>query len=187
MRLKGAFEEKAVGCSLAGGCGLTVVASILAWAFGMGGFLHMTATRNPSTGEVTDPGDMAMVPLMGVFVMLGVLLMIGAVSYGLWRNSRDHAGNRRVEQNFRILARYAYDRGNMLTSDYEIEAAAKPKFYVRGTYQDGTVEELETTYEMYSMSGEGMYGEAEIQGRWMGRFTPYVGGAPAPRNSEEHR
>jgi len=153
--------------------------AILTWMFAMGGALHGTLTRTPGTDQITDAGDLNLVPITLTFLFIGVLMMIGGVVYGFWRNSKDRVGEREVETNFRILARYVYDKGQLLTSDWDIEAAEKPRYYVKGMYQSGNTEELETSAENYYQCGEGMFGEAEIQGRWLGRFTPYIGVPPS--------
>jgi len=179
MRQKGAFEEKSVGCVLASGCLLTLVMAILTWMFAVGGVLHGTLTRTPGTDQITDAGDLNLVPITVTFLFIGVLMMIGGVVYGFWRNSKDRVGVRRIEKNLRVLARYVYDRGHLITSEWDIEAAEKPRYYVRAMYENGSTEELETSPENYNNCGEGMFGEAEIQGRWLGRFTPYIGVPPA--------
>lgn len=179
VRHKGVFEEKTVGCVLASGCLLTVVTLGLMWMFGMAGTLHAARTRNPATDEFTSAGDLNLLPITFLFFVLGVLLIAGAVGYGLWRNSKDHVGARRVEPYIKILARYVYDKGQLLTADWDIEMADKPRYYVRVMDQRGVIEELETSLEIYYQAGEGMHGEAEIQGRWMGRFVPYIGVPPS--------
>ena len=113
MRHKGAFEEKTVGCVMVSGCLITVVAAILTWMFAMGGFMHGTLTREPGTDRITDAGDLNLVPLTVTFLFIGILMMVGGVAYGLWRNSRDTVGVRRVEPNLRVLARYVYDKGQL--------------------------------------------------------------------------
>jgi hypothetical protein len=178
MRQKGAFAEKSVGCVLSSGCLITVIASILTWMFTMGGVLHGTLTREPGSDRITDAGDLNLVPVSIFFLAVGVFMMIGAVGYGFWRNSQDRVGDRRVEQNLKVLARYVYESGRLLTSDWEIEGADNPRYYIRAMYANGVSEELETTPEVYFQCGEGMFGEAEIQSRWLGRFTPYIGVPP---------
>ena len=179
MRTKGAFEEKVVGCVITAGAGIAVIALFLAYLFGTAGVFHGTYTREPLTNRITDPGTLNLVPLAILFVAIGVLMIFGGIGYGLFRNATSAHGPRRTEPYLRVLARYVYDRGHLLTSDLDIEMAERPRYYVRVLTQAGVVIELESTVEVFYQSGEGMYGEGELQGNWLGRFTPYIGEPPA--------
>jgi len=172
----GAFKEKTVGCLLVAGLVLTIVSFGLMWLFSVAGIYRGTYTRTPVTNQITDAGAMNLVPLTILGVAVGVGMMIGGVGYGLYTIKREHQGPRRTVPNFRVLARYCYDRDmQLITADWDIDVADRPKFYVRGVFEDGTVGEFQTTIEVYYQSGEGMTGEAEIQGKWLGRFVPYIG------------
>jgi hypothetical protein len=175
----GAFKERIVGWLLVCGFAVTVICGFLCWMFSVAGIYRGTYTRKPLTNEITDAGAMNLVPLMIFGVAVGLLMMFAGIGYGLWTMSRQQKGTRRVVPNFRVLARYCYDRNqNLITAEWEVEAAEKPRFYVRGVMENGVVGEFETSIEVYFNAGEGMYGEAELQGQWLGRFVPYVG-APA--------
>lgn len=179
MRHKSAFEEKTVGCVLASGCGVSVLAIGLIWLFSVAGIYHGTFTREPVTNRITDAGTLNLLPLMILLLVVGVLLIGGAIGYGLWRNANDAKGARVVQPQLRILSRMCYEKGILLTTDIDIEMAERPRFYVRAQYPNGEVDELECVMEVFYQAGEGMVGEAEIQGRWLGRFTPYIG-VPSP-------
>jgi hypothetical protein len=180
MKHQGATQEKAVGCVLAGGVVLCVVAGILIWVFSVAGVYRGTYTRTPITNEITDPGTLNLVPLCILLLAVGVLMVGGAIGYGLLHTSKARAGVRRVEPYLRVLARYGYDGGHMIHDFYEFEAADKPRYYVKAVTQHGVVHEFETTPEVFGQAGEGMVGEGEIQGQWLGRFVPYIGEPAAP-------
>lgn len=181
MKLKGSVQESAVGCGLIAGVVVTGASLFAAYLFSMGGGMHAVATRNPNTGEVTDAGDWNLLPVTFVFLALGVLLILGSVTYGFMVVRGNRHGRRREIAHFRILARFATNRlGDMLTSDWEIDGAENPRFYVRGTYPGSSVEEYEVSETVFRHCGEGMTGEVEVQGRWIGRFTPYIGTSAAP-------
>ncbi|MDR3692111.1 MAG: hypothetical protein P4L46_22210 [Fimbriimonas sp.] len=176
----GAFKEKTVGCLMVIGLLVIVLSSILLWTFSVAGIYRGTYTRTPITNEITDAGSLNWAPLAILGIVVGVLMVGGGIGYGLWTAVSQNKGPRRTEPNFRVLARYCYDRSmNLITAEWDIDAADRPKFYVRGVFQDGSVCEFETTEQVYYQAGEGMTGEAEVQGKWLGRFVPYIGVPPA--------
>lgn len=172
----GAFKEKVIGWTLVSGLALAILSGILLWMFSMAGVFRGTYTRTPGSNQITDAGALNLAPLALTGIAIGVLMMIGALGYGFWSMSIERSGPRKTVTNFRVLARYCYDRNQQLiTSDVDIDVADRPKFYVRGVLETGVVGEFETTIEVYYQAGEGMYGEAELQGKWLGRFVPYIG------------
>lgn len=168
-------KEKVVGCALAGGCGLAGLSAFFIWLFALAGGFRATATRNAVTGEITDAGTWNWIPLAVTFFTIGLLLMLGAVVYGLILNKTQARGPRRVIEHAFIVGRYALSKTNDMLSDWELEAAENPRFFVRMRTPDGRSSEYLCAAETYFNCGEGMSGEAELQGRWLGRFTPYIG------------
>jgi len=177
MRYRDAFKEKAVGCLLVGGLAISIVSAIALYMLSLGGFLRGTYTREPVTNRITDAGTLNLVPLVLLFLTVGVLMCLTGLGYGLWVVASQNKGPRQTVPHFRILARYAYDGPIMKTADWEIEAAERPRFYVKGMTPDGAVAEYETVIDVFYQAGEGMVGEAELQGRWLGKFIPYIGSA----------
>lgn len=172
-------KEKAVGCALAGGCLTTVVSAILMWVFALAGVFRGVASREPGTDRIRDAGTLNLLPIMITVFAVGLGAMLWAVFYGLTVHKNQAVGARRVVEDAVILSRYALSpQGNFL-SDWELEGADDPKFYVRMRTPDGRVAEYPVAAETYFNCGEGMAGEAEIQGRWVGRFTPYIGPRPS--------
>lgn len=107
---------------------------------------------------------------------LGLVMIVTGLCYGLFSVSTQNNGPRQTQVYFRVLSRYCLDKDfNLLISDTDIEFANKPKFYIRGMLNNGDVGEFQTTIEVFFNAGEGMYGEAEIQGAWLGKFIPYIG------------
>lgn len=171
-----AFKEKTVGCLLVAGAVVTVLSLFLTWLFSVGGVFRGVATRDPVTDKISDVGTMNLAPVALTFSGIGILMMLGAVGYGLWFNSAALRGPRKVAPNARILSRYGYNRqGYMLNADWEFEAAEDPRYYVRMQIGPSQVSEYQCTEQVFFQCGEGMYGEAELQGNWLGRFTPYIG------------
>jgi len=159
-------------------CGLivTIISGILLWVFSVSGVYRGTYTRKAFTNEITDAGTLNLVPLTILGIAAGVLMMFAGIGYGFWSMAKSKSGPRQVVPNFRVLARYCYDRSqNLITAEWDIEVADRPRFYVRGVMENGVIGEFETTVEVYFNAGEGMVGEAELQGQWLGRFVPYIG------------
>jgi hypothetical protein len=172
------FQQRTVGCMLAGGCLMIVCGGVLSVLFTFAGVFRGTYTRDPGTNAITDAGDMNLVPLMIVMIAAGALLMFIGLGYGVMVIRGEKKGPRTVVEHFQVLARYAYDGQEMLNEPWQIESAEKPRFYVRGGRMHSPVTEYECSEAVYWSAGEGMVGEAETQGKWLGRFTPYVGDAP---------
>ncbi|MEZ0325946.1 MAG: hypothetical protein ACAH95_08560 [Fimbriimonas sp.] len=174
--MKDALQQKTVGCLMIAGIVVSVVSFGLMWVFSVAGVYRGTYTRTPVTNEITDAGPLNLVPLMLTFVVVGMLMFLGGLGYGFWVVKHEKEGPRQTIENFHVVARYAYDKaGYHLVDDGQIEFADRPRFYVRGVMPNGFSSEYEATEAVWRQSGEGMYGEAELQGKWLGRFTPYVG------------
>ena len=171
-----AWRENLTGCLLAAGAFITVTALGLAWVFGMAGVYRGTYTREAFTNKITDAGTANLLPLMITIICLGITMMLVAVAYGIWRGQTQNQGLRRTVENVRVLSRYGFSRdGNMLNADWELEAAENPRYYLKVQFADGTIGELECAAETFFAAGEGMYGDVELQGLWVGLFTPYIG------------
>ena len=98
------------------------------------------------------------------------------MAFGIYSEKTQNQGPRQTEPNFRVLSRLCLDKNfQLLISDIDIEYAKKPRFYIRGMLANGMVGEFETTIAVFYNAGEGMTGEAEIQGKWLGSFIPYIG------------
>jgi hypothetical protein len=171
-------KEKLAGCALAGGVVLMVMSLFLGWVFTTAGVYRGTYTRTPITNQITDAGPMNYLPMTLLVFTIGLVLCVTSVGYGLIYNKRQASGSRRTVPDALILSRYALSPSGDLLSDWELEGADNPKFYVRMRMPDGKVAEYPVATEAYFNCGEGMAGEAEMQGRWLGRFTPYIGPRP---------
>ncbi len=173
-------KEKAVGCALAGGALLSFCSLPLMWMFMLSGVFTGTASREPGTDRISaqGAGSMNAVPLMITIFAVGLACMIGAVWYGLAYNRNQGKGERRTIADALVLSRYAMTKRGDFLSDFDLEAAEEPRFYVRMRLPDGKVGEYPVAPETYFNCAEGMPGEVELQGRWVGRFTPYIGPRP---------
>lgn len=171
-----ALKQGVTGMFLVGGCGLSFISAVLMAVFAMGGVFRGTYTREPLTNKITDAGTINWIPITFVFFTLGVVMMLGAVAFGLYTNATERSGAR-VTRPAKVLARYGFTRdGHMLVSDWEVEGADNPRYYVRLDfgYPLGTTE-CECSEMLYFRCGEGMTGMAELQGKWLGSFIPTIG------------
>jgi len=167
----GAGRERVIGWLMAGGLVLTII------SVGLIGLQVLIGLSKGAGGRSDGPAslfDFFHLTLFGA--ALGILMMVGGLAFGIYSERTQNQGPRQTEPNFRVLSRLCLDKNfQLLISDIDIEMANKPKFYVRGMLQDGVVGEFQTTLAVFYNAGEGMTGEAEIQGKWLGSFTPYIG------------
>ncbi len=167
-------KQSIIGFGLAGGLVIFVCGGILTWMLSMSSVFHATATRNPYTGAVNSMGNGVYIP-WGVLIMtLGALTMVASVIYGLSQARNPAKGNRRIVSNVRVVARFATDgTGVLYTEAGQMEFIDNLKYYVRiSSASEGSVE-CQCVEEVFWRCGEGLSGDAEIQGRWLGGFTPY--------------
>lgn len=176
MKLRSTTQEGLVGVLLVAGFLVSAISLGFGWMFGVAGVYRGTYTRDTlHNDKITDAGAMNLLPVTLVFLVIGLLMFAGGLALGFGVISCHKKGPQKQIDYFRILARFATSRSGALLSDWELENADRPRFYVRATYPNAHVEEYEVAPEMYLQCGEGMVGQAEIQGRWIGRFTPYIG------------
>lgn len=164
---------------LAGGVFTMVASLFFTWVFSMAGVFHSTATRNPTTGEVNSLGDAALVPIFIVLFVAGLGMTGFAVFSGLRYSKRAYGGPKETIDNAFIVARYGVDRnGYVLTQDYQIEGCDRPRYYVRMQLPNAIPSEFECEPAVFYQCGEGMTGQATVQGKWLGSFIPYIGIPP---------
>jgi hypothetical protein len=165
------LRQGATGVVLIGGFALSGVAAILMLVFAMGGVFRGTYTREPLTNKITDAGTLNWVPLTFLFFCFGLILIVGAVVYGLYTSATERSGPRESHP-VKVLAKY----GTMLVAAWEIEGAENPRYYVRLDFGGNLgASECECSETVFNQCGEGMTGMAELNGKWLGSFVPYMG------------
>jgi hypothetical protein len=76
-----------------------------------------------------------------------------------------------------VVARFAINEiGEMIFDNFDFDAP-NARYYVRLKMPDGRDEEFECAQELLNQVGEGMVGNVQINGRWLGSFVP----VPRPR------
>ncbi len=108
--------------------------------------------------------------------VVGFFMYIGGLAYGIHSEKTENVGPRQVIQQVRVIARYAITRDHrMVTDETEFEFLDRPKYYVKVlSPRDGSVE-YQCHHAVFLNCGEGMMGDAEVQGQWLGAFRPYMG------------
>jgi hypothetical protein len=170
------LKEKSIGFAFVISVVMIVIGLGLTMLFAMGGVFLGTYTREPLTNRITDAGTLNWVPLSLTLVALGAVIGLTAIGYGFFYDKTANHGKRLTVSNARIIGRYGYTKdGTMLTNSYEFEFANEPRYYVRMQTDQDRISEYECVEAVFFSCGEGMYGEAEIQGKWLGKFVPYIG------------
>lgn len=171
-----AFREKTVGTVIVVGCIVCVASLILAFMFAGGGIFHATATRDAMTNQITDMGD-SFLTKFAILGFFGGLAMIGGgLGYGIYKHRNRMTGPSKTLSNVRVIARFGYSKDwVMLSEPWQFEEAEDPTYYLKLETSPGVIEEYECRPETYFAAGEGMYGDVALQGKWCGRFFPYIG------------
>jgi hypothetical protein len=155
---------------------LMICSGFFTWWMTTASIYRATYTRGPG-GQVNDIGVGKFIPLGVLGIFLGSILGVVGLFYGLWISKTEHIGKRKVIGHARILARFGIDdEGRMQTDETQLEFLDGIKYYVRVlSPTEGSIE-YQCVEEVFYACGEGMMGEAEIQGKWLGAFRPYMGG-----------
>ena len=112
---------------------------------------------------------------MGIFtVFVGICLLVGGLAVGFSHNRSQASGGPAVQQEARIMAKYAInDIGEMIFSNFDYDAE-DAKFYVRIQFLGGRRDELECARPVFDQCGEGMRGLVTVQGAWLAQFVPLL-------------
>lgn len=170
-------KQYVLGCTIIFGFVLAICSSGLGYMFSVSSVYRATYTRNPNTGQINDMGPGALVALALLGIFLGVCIAIGGLLYGYFQEKNKNEGVRMVIGHARIIARFAIDKnGYLITDESSFEFQDKLRYYVRILSPTEGSLEYECSPPVFYQCGEGMLGDAEITGRWIGAFRPYLGG-----------
>lgn len=164
-------SEGALGWAIVAGLVLMPIGLVLTLMFFMAGVFRATRTAG------ADAGDIVLIWIGITILLVGFLLTVGGFIYGYLQGKREYSpsGNLRKAANVQVLVRFAYNkRGEMANDEYMWQEGDDIRFYVKLRFPNGCIQEYETTSEVYSLCGEGLKGEALIDGRWLGGFSAYL-------------
>ncbi|MER3496656.1 MAG: hypothetical protein C4320_07730 [Armatimonadota bacterium] len=174
-------RQYAIGCAILLGFFMTVVGGWLSYVLMVGGVGQ--AIQGGGQSSARSGGDLIMNSLafMIAMVLIGVLLLVGGLIFGLAAVRKENTGPRRQVEGAFVVARYVVAPGDLyLTSPHDIQEVEHPQYFVRlNVPGEGSVE-FTTSAETFWWAGEGMRGSAELSGRWLGRFTPDIGQQAPP-------
>lgn len=150
-----------------------LLASTLCLMFGFGGgSFDLMRKGQVSVGAALFAG-LGFLFLVGGLGLLTFAMVSVATIGGL-----EKRGVRMTDKNTKVLARYATNRrGETLVLEWQFDDPGT-KFYARLRLSDGSTAEFQCVQEVFYACGEGMTGEAQYQGRWLGAFRPYIGELP---------
>jgi hypothetical protein len=172
-----ARKEGAVGCLIFGGLLLIPVGILLTVVLYFGAIVRF---------EYSKGTDLSLFVLRGLgpFTILLGMVLAGVGLFWGWKEGQGQyrgKGRAQVHPNARVVARFGQDRdGTLLTEEWQYEEAERPRYFVKLQYPDGRIVECETRPEVWAHCGEGMVGDATIDGGWLGMFAAKVGHAPPP-------
>ncbi len=114
---------------------------------------------------------------MGFTMMIaGALIILGVFGYGIWLERKGDKGVPMMLSPVYVVATYAVDKHSQATVPYWREYPAEElRFFVRLRFlPNRKEEEYECTQEVFQTIGDGMQGDAVVQGRWLRQFTPQL-------------
>lgn len=168
-----------IGFTMVAGAIVAVIGAVLSFTVTLAGGVQTVANRDPISGAMRSRGDLNLLPLTFTIFMLGVFIFAGGLFYGLYHAKGTTRGARKVLPNMFVVGRICVGPDHVLLHDeWSQMNTEKARFYLHLRDEQGVVEEYECLPAVFFASGEGMYGEAELQGRWVGRFTAYIGYEP---------
>lgn len=126
-----------------------------------------------SAMSLKSKSPVAFIAMGPVMILAGIALAGYGVFYGHYSNKKSASGGLQVLNGCYIVGRYATNEiGEMVFSDFEDLDHPKAKFFVRIKTAGGVDGEYECSRELIRNIGEGMVGNVQIRGRWLGSFTP---------------
>lgn len=166
-----AGRQKAVGCLVLGGA-LAFVGGILLTVM-LFGSAALSMARSQGT-------EISMLVLTGIgpgVMIIGLLSCGAGLTWGFIVNRQ---ATQRPPMRYpysRVMARYAMMPGTdeMMFSEFHPEDEGI-RFFVQVRLPDGRTPELQCPFAVFEQMGEGMWGEATVQGDWIGAFRP----SPSP-------
>ncbi len=117
-------------------------------------------------------------PVIGpALAALGLLSLVAGFVYGvvMGRKQQAHAtGNVIVDPNAHVVAKFGIsDEGELLTQEWQFEREdIEITYLVKLQLTGGRIAEFQTSRETWEFCGDGMWGEATMDGLWLGRFVP---------------
>lgn len=171
-------KEKTVGFLIFGGIGVflfSLGALLITGLLGFDGLMNGPGSSN------TQALSRFAIAVTQTALLGGPIMIVTGLVLGHTFQKTLHVGPRQTKTWCFVLSKYAMDKDHVLCSDpWEWENRDDLQFYVLLRFEGDDSRNREATEhrcsrEVFFSCGEGMRGEAELQGKWLGRFTPYIG------------
>lgn len=113
-----------------------------------------------------------------ILIALGPIMVVGGIALAGWGVFAGHMTNKKADSsgvqwipNCYVVGRYEMNQiGEMIFSDFNYDEP-KSKFFVRLKLPDGSDQEYQCSPELMDQIGEGMIGNVQVKGRWLGSFV----------------
>lgn len=120
-----------------------------------------------------DPSLLLIAGMGLVIATIGALLWAGVFGYGFWLERNRTKGAQRTLNPVYVVAAYVVDKNTQEIAPYWRDYPPEQlRFFVRLRLPNRRDDEFECAPELFSGVGEGMLGEAVVQGNWLCRFKP---------------
>lgn len=121
----------------------------------------------------SDSSGMVIVAMGIGLMVLGLLTALGVLVYGIWLDRTRYKGPQQTLAPVQVVATYVLDKMTQTTVPYWQDYPPEQlRFYVRLRLPNRQHEEFECAPEVFQSVGEGMRGEAVVQGNWLCQFRP---------------
>lgn len=160
-------RQKAVGCLVLGGAGLFAFGVLLTV------MLLGSASLTMAKSQGKDPSMLILSGIGPLVLLLGLFTAIGGLVWGFSINRKESNAPPVRYPGSRVLARYALMPGTdeMMFSNFHPDDEGI-RFFAQLRLPDGRTPELQCAYPVFECMGEGMWGDATVQGNWIGAFAP---------------
>ncbi|MBI1757115.1 MAG: hypothetical protein HYR64_08430 [Fimbriimonas ginsengisoli] len=120
-----------------------------------------------------------LVPMLPMFE-IGLLLVIGGVVVGFLVHGWGKLGRETVVRNCRIMARYCVNEvGDQMPAGLHAPDEGT-RAMIRLWSPERGASEYECALPVWEQCGEGMLGDAIVQGKWLSAFQPVAVASPPP-------
>ncbi|MBS1716581.1 MAG: hypothetical protein JSS72_02470 [Armatimonadetes bacterium] len=140
-------------------------------------FGWVTILSIPTHGTKSN-GALAQMGLSALGFLVGFGMIVAGIALGFAIHITRFFGFRRTVTHCKIIARYVLNSEHQHASEDDVAVGQSVRYYVKLAAPYRGPMEFECVPDVFFSCGEGMVGEAQFQGRWLGRFTPYIGVVP---------
>lgn len=170
-------DSDAVANKIVAGIGLIVVSLIgMFIAVGIITTSGLTGSKRPGI----------ILGAISILLFIGGLVFLGQIFFSSHSKTKGkvlQAKNLEVQVvDAKIIARYAYDKMEVMSFPTEPDEVFDAKFYIQAEFQDGTHEEFQVSESQFFAVGEGLNGRLTCRGNKFIGFNIFRADAPLETN-----